>query len=108
MFIEGENILEGIGVWKKLPLKLLNCNVYNDNNLSERAESLMINVQTLCCRCQDPVLFSGTLRFNVDPLIVKSELEIWEALRRAHLDKFVNSLTEGLDYECGEGGLNLR
>lgn len=56
---------------------------------------------------QDPVLFSGTLRFNVDPLIVKSELEIWEALRRAHLDKFVNSLTEGLDYECGEGGLNL-
>lgn len=36
---------------------------------------------------QDPLLFSGTLRTNLDPFNEKTDLELYDALRRAHLVK---------------------
>ena len=57
---------------------------------------------------KDPVVFCGTLRENLDPLNLHSDQEIWTALEHAHLKSFVQSLKEGLEYECGEGGESLR
>ena len=57
---------------------------------------------------QDPVLFSGTMRMNLDPIEQYSDDQLWQVLEHAHLKKFVESLAAKLDYECGEGGLNLR
>lgn len=34
---------------------------------------------------QDPLLFSGTLRSNIDPFNTKTDAELYDALRRAHL-----------------------
>ncbi|KDN49338.1 hypothetical protein RSAG8_02040, partial [Rhizoctonia solani AG-8 WAC10335] len=34
---------------------------------------------------QDPLLFSGTLRYNLDPFSVYDDARLWDALRRAHL-----------------------
>ncbi|WVQ95135.1 hypothetical protein IAU59_002229 [Kwoniella sp. CBS 9459] len=34
---------------------------------------------------QDPLLFSGTLRSNIDPFSTKSDAELYDTLRRAHL-----------------------
>ena len=34
---------------------------------------------------QDPLLFSGTLRSNIDPFSTKTDVELFDALRRAHL-----------------------
>ncbi|KAF9917868.1 hypothetical protein FBU30_000474 [Linnemannia zychae] len=34
---------------------------------------------------QDPVLFKGTLRFNLDPFNEHEDFDLWEALRRSHL-----------------------
>ncbi|CAK9296813.1 unnamed protein product [Gordionus sp. m RMFG-2023] len=56
---------------------------------------------------QDPVLFSGTLRFNLDPFNEKTDIEIWESLRNAHLHTFVSSLPLGIDHEIAEYGENL-
>lgn len=56
---------------------------------------------------QDPVLFSGSLRLNLDPFDQKSDEEVWHALELAHLKSFVSGLSTGLDYEVTEGGENL-
>ncbi|ESO03679.1 hypothetical protein HELRODRAFT_157076 [Helobdella robusta] len=56
---------------------------------------------------QDPVIFSGSLRFNLDPTNHHTDEQIWTALDHAHLKTFVASLSGTLDNECGEGGSNL-
>lgn len=57
---------------------------------------------------QDPVLFSGSLRMNLDPFDAYSDEEVWGALELAHLKHFVSGLPDKLNYECSEGGENLR
>ncbi|XP_022835137.1 multidrug resistance-associated protein 1 isoform X2 [Spodoptera litura] len=56
---------------------------------------------------QDPVLFSGTLRMNLDPFETFSDEDIWRALEYAHLKPFVQGLPAGLRHEVAEGGENL-
>ncbi|KAL9925479.1 multidrug-Resistance like Protein 1 isoform 5-T7 [Glossina fuscipes fuscipes] len=56
---------------------------------------------------QDPVLFSGSLRINLDPFEVKKDEEIWKALELSHLKVFVKTLPAGLNHEISEGGENL-
>lgn len=56
---------------------------------------------------QDPVLFSGSLRLNLDPFGHKSDEEVWRALELAHLKSYVKGLTAGLNHKVEEGGENL-
>lgn len=56
---------------------------------------------------QDPVLFSGTLRMNLDPTNTNTDDQLWNALKLAHLKAHVQGLTGGLDYQVSEGGDNL-
>ncbi|XP_047426931.1 multidrug resistance-associated protein 1 [Mugil cephalus] len=56
---------------------------------------------------QDPVLFSGTLRMNLDPFDAYSDEDIWRALEFSHLKTFVSGLPDKLSHECSEGGENL-
>ncbi|XP_076974836.1 multidrug resistance-associated protein 1-like isoform X2 [Tamandua tetradactyla] len=56
---------------------------------------------------QDPVLFSGTLQMNLDPLEKYSDSELWEVLELCHLKEFVQSLPRKLQHEILEGGENL-
>ncbi|XP_071961323.1 ATP-binding cassette sub-family C member 9-like [Antedon mediterranea] len=56
---------------------------------------------------QDPVLFSGTIRFNLDPDGIHSDRELWEALEIAQLKRIVAELGTGLDSPVFEGGENF-
>uniref|UniRef100_G1M734 Canalicular multispecific organic anion transporter 1 n=1 Tax=Ailuropoda melanoleuca TaxID=9646 RepID=G1M734_AILME len=56
---------------------------------------------------QDPVLFSGTLQMNLDPLDKYSDSELWQVLELCHLKEFVQSLPKKLLHEISEGGGNL-
>ncbi|KAM3568437.1 hypothetical protein VYU27_009440, partial [Nannochloropsis oceanica] len=56
---------------------------------------------------QDPVLFTGTVRFNLDPFDQYSDRDVWTALERAHLAAQVRRLPQGLLAEVEEGGKNF-
>ncbi|KAM8876677.1 ATP-binding cassette sub-family C member 3 isoform 2-T2 [Synchiropus picturatus] len=56
---------------------------------------------------QEPVLFSGTLRMNLDPFGKYTDEEVWKALQHSHLHKYVSNQPAKLELECSEGGDNL-
>jgi len=56
---------------------------------------------------QDLVLFSGTLRDNIDPNQKYSDEEVWSVLRDCELEEFVRSKPTGLQYEISPNGDNL-
>ncbi|KAI6229423.1 ATP-binding cassette sub-family C member 8 [Aphelenchoides besseyi] len=56
---------------------------------------------------QDPVLLSGTIRFNLDPCEQFTEDALWDALKLAHMQVFVETLPDQLDHKVSEGGSNL-
>ncbi|VDO67131.1 unnamed protein product [Schistosoma mattheei] len=56
---------------------------------------------------QDPIMFTGTVRMNMDPLGEKTDEAIWKALESIQLDKTVKNLGNGLDSLINEGGSNL-
>ncbi|KAG0695817.1 P-loop containing nucleoside triphosphate hydrolase protein, partial [Suillus ampliporus] len=56
---------------------------------------------------QNPELFEGTLRENIDPVGEHQDVDIWTALERAHLKAFVESLPGGLDAPVQEAGSSL-
>ncbi|XP_020832519.1 ATP-binding cassette sub-family C member 10 isoform X1 [Phascolarctos cinereus] len=55
---------------------------------------------------QEPFLFSGTVRENLDPLGRHEDEALWQALEECHLSEVITPLG-GLDGELGEGGRRL-
>ena len=47
---------------------------------------------------QDPVLFSGSMRMNLDPFNQYSDKNVWDALEHAHLKSFVSNLIGKIQY----------
>ena len=72
----------------------------------------LLGLQTLRSRLtiipQDPVLFTGDLRFNLDPVGEHSDSALWKSLELAHLKNHVSTnLASGLDSQVTEGGGNF-
>uniref|UniRef100_A0A674DSN9 ATP-binding cassette, sub-family C (CFTR/MRP), member 9 n=1 Tax=Salmo trutta TaxID=8032 RepID=A0A674DSN9_SALTR len=83
---EGQIIIDGIDICK-LPLQTLRSRL-----------SIIL---------QDPVLFSGSIRFNLDPERTCTDDRLWEALEIAQLKNMVKALSGGLDAVVTEGGENF-
>ncbi|KAF8928491.1 hypothetical protein BGZ47_001580, partial [Haplosporangium gracile] len=56
---------------------------------------------------QDPVLFQGTFRYNLDPLNKHTEQELWKALEASNLKGYVQQQEGGLDAVVAAQGENL-
>ncbi|XP_061390091.1 ATP-binding cassette sub-family C member 4 [Musca vetustissima] len=56
---------------------------------------------------QDPVLFSGTLRYNLDPLDECNDVDMWKALEEVELKGHVSTLIGGLNCRMYDGGSNF-
>uniref|UniRef100_A0A7N8XXJ0 ATP-binding cassette, sub-family C (CFTR/MRP), member 9 n=1 Tax=Mastacembelus armatus TaxID=205130 RepID=A0A7N8XXJ0_9TELE len=83
---EGKIVIDGIDICK-LPLQTLRSRL-----------SIIL---------QDPVLFSGSIRFNLDPERTCSDDRLWEALEIAQLKNMVKALPGGIDAVVTEGGENF-
>lgn len=62
---------------------------------------------SICVIPQEPFMFSGTLRFNLDPMQAYSDKEIWTALGKAGLHTVAKSLPGALDFKCLDLGENF-
>uniref|UniRef100_A0A8D3AL38 ATP-binding cassette sub-family C member 5 n=1 Tax=Scophthalmus maximus TaxID=52904 RepID=A0A8D3AL38_SCOMX len=56
---------------------------------------------------QEPVLFIGTIRTNLDPWDQFSDSQIWEALEKTHIKEMVSQLPHSLYSEVTENGENF-
>lgn len=57
---------------------------------------------------QDPVMFSGTLRSNLDPFKMYTDDEVWQALERSHMkDEILLKFPKKLEHEISERGENI-
>lgn len=56
---------------------------------------------------QDPFLFSGTLRENLDPYNKRTDNEIWHVLDKCRLSEKIRNLNEGLELIVEERGKNF-
>ncbi|XP_060240413.1 ATP-binding cassette sub-family C member 9 isoform X6 [Meriones unguiculatus] len=83
---DGKIVIDGIDI-SKLPL----------HTLRSRLSIIL----------QDPILFSGSIRFNLDPECKCTDDRLWEALEIAQLKNMVKSLPGGLDAAVTEGGENF-
>jgi ABC-type multidrug transport system fused ATPase/permease subunit len=56
---------------------------------------------------QDPVMFSNTVRYNLDPFHEVSDEELWAVLEQVQLKESITELPLGLDQMLSEGGENF-
>merc|ERR1711977_640282 len=64
--------------------------------------------ESMCMIPQDPFLFSGTLRENIDPFnAVQADKDVWDALEMVGLKGVVGALPEGLATVMSDRGGNF-
>ncbi|XP_077987994.1 ATP-binding cassette sub-family C member 4-like isoform X1 [Glandiceps talaboti] len=56
---------------------------------------------------QDPVMFIGTLRKNLDPFTEHQDTDLWKVLEQVQLSSAIDELPGGLETEIAESGTNL-
>ncbi|XP_034253883.1 probable multidrug resistance-associated protein lethal(2)03659 [Thrips palmi] len=56
---------------------------------------------------QEPVLFTGSLRHNLDPFEQYKDEDLWRALGDVELKSYVEEMNGGLQFVVTEGGSNL-
>ena len=69
-------------------------------NLQESRRSMAVITQ-------DPVLFGGSLRRNLDPFSQHDDQELWTALEEVQLKTLVGDLPGQLEFRLRESGTNL-
>lgn len=83
---EGDIIIDGVRI--------------NDINLQESRRCISVLSQV-------PVLFSGSMRRNLDPTKQHKDVQLWAALEEVQLKSLVENLNGQLEYELLERGTNL-
>lgn len=77
------------------------------NGVSLKSLDLRSARQTFSVITQDPVLFAGTLRNNLDPFNKHSDHELWTVLEEAQMKQWACHLPGQLQHKLIESGSNI-
>lgn len=77
-----------------------------DGRISSLAPMSLLLRSQLAVIPQEPFLFSGTVRENLDPQGLHEDRALWQALEQCHLSEVAMAIG-GLDGELGERGRDL-
>ncbi|KPU73242.1 uncharacterized protein Dana_GF26917 [Drosophila ananassae] len=85
---------------------------YNDGSiLIDKRETNAMGLHDLRSKIsiipQEPVLFSGSIRYNLDPFEEYSDEKLWRSLEEVKLKEVVADLPSGLQSKISEGGTNF-
>ena len=69
--------------------------------------NLQASRRSMAVITQDPVLFSGSLRKNLDPFTLYQDHDLWRALEDVQLKTLVQQLPDQLEYKLRESGSNF-
>ena len=69
--------------------------------------NLQASRRSMAVITQDPVLFSGSLRKNLDPFSLYQDHDLWRALEDVQLKTLVQQLPDQLEYKLRESGNNF-
>jgi len=61
----------------------------------------------LCIIPQEAVMFSSTVRFNLDPFNEVTDVELWNVLEQVRMKDVIQALPDRLDEKVHEGGKNF-
>ena len=111
-----DNIINTSTTNKNINTNTNNTNTNSSTNTTEHTSkqiiSLVHDMDIETCRSlisvipQDPHLFSGSVRYNLDPFQLYNDDEIWSALDDAHIKEYIHSIG-GLTSTVEEQGKNF-
>ncbi|TDH69137.1 hypothetical protein CCR75_003189 [Bremia lactucae] len=96
-----------MALFRMVPIQLKGGGEIFIDEVSTTAVSLTELRSRIAIIPQDPVLFAASVRFNLDPTRQATDKTLWQALRKARLETFIQGLHGGLDAEILESGDNL-
>jgi ABC-type multidrug transport system fused ATPase/permease subunit len=70
-------------------------------------QRILQRLVTLPWCCQDPFMFSGTMRYNLDPFGIHADASLWEVLQEVGLKGVVEGLEGALSTNVADNGGNF-
>lgn len=67
------------------------------DDIEIKSLSLQFLRQNIAIIPQDPIMFSGSIRSNIDPLNEYTDEEIWKTLHKIHMDSVISSIDTDLE-----------
>ena len=102
LIIEGDIVLDGTSILSydlETSRRLISIIPQDPHLFSGFLSSLAVILYIIC--------YLGTIRFNLDPFNSYSDVEIWSALKDAHIYDYIQSDSDGLLSHVEEGGKNF-
>ena len=102
----GDILIDGVNI-QNVPLEKLRSVANMCNSWITLSLTVAMFRLSLAIIPQEPVMFSGTLRFQLDPFLQYTDVEVWEVLDHVFMGDFVRQMDGQLNATIEEAGCNI-